>query len=430
MSNVPEAPADSLFPIPNPTLDRSEEKIGRHSLHGTMRRTTGRSRQRRQPSGSCVSHERAAMSHSIPGKSSTVIVFEWQPNDEFGGFCQRVCLTKAKIPMTWMLYSASTRDLCNVLDPSSIPNGDWEEDQFPTPSEPTPAPPPPPPPLSSFLRDIKTYFGCYEVAPLVQYTRNVERFVSILHFHLGYCLAASTSTPRGRSTAFDDWTHKTQWAHLCKLVGNDPAYITSIPDVQKHIITCFIGYLVTLPLSQFLERKYLSFLCTTTQAAALHHRAAVVNSGALETGDITKIAHNLLEKGIAIKTLQPISVAPHAQRPLMELHTYSLGHVLSPKDRRLPHFRPVYADYIMYEQHCHEFMNQPHARVALLHGGLIWQLALHSLGFDVLPSALDSISREAVPFGLTLDINGQAYFDDELSEGGGFYLWDASCAYQ
>ncbi|KAG2739436.1 hypothetical protein P692DRAFT_201729657 [Suillus brevipes Sb2] len=82
----------------------------------------------------------------------------------------------------------------------------------------------------------------------------------------------------------------------------------------------------------------------------------------------------------------------------------------------LPRFRPVYADYIMYEQHRHEFMNQPRARAALLHGGLIWRLALHSLGFDVLPSVLDGISPEAVPFGLMLSINDQTYFDDELSQ--------------
>ncbi|KAG2111896.1 uncharacterized protein F5147DRAFT_530372, partial [Suillus discolor] len=86
---------------------------------------------------------------------------------------------------------------------------------------------------------------------------------------------------------------------------------------------------------------------------------------------------------------------------------------------RLPCFRPVYANYIMYEQHHHEFMNQPHTRrkmLQLLHGGLIWQLALHSLGFDVLPSILDGISKETVLFGLILDIDGQTYFDDELSK--------------
>ncbi|KAG2102302.1 hypothetical protein BD769DRAFT_1304521, partial [Suillus cothurnatus] len=81
-----------------------------------------------------------------------------------------------------------------------------------------------------------------------------------------------------------------------------------------------------------------------------------------------------------------------------------------------PPFKAVYADYVVYEQHRHEFMNQPRARAALLHGGLVWRLALHSFGFDDLPSVLEGISREAVPYGLMLLINDQTYFDDELSE--------------
>ncbi|KAG1867185.1 hypothetical protein DFJ58DRAFT_723874 [Suillus subalutaceus] len=245
MSDVPEAHVDSQFPIPQP-----------HSRQKKEEKEMPAQRQLRQ------SHEHSAMNHSMPGKCSTTVVFEWQPDDEFGGFHQCIHLTKAEIPTTWMLYSKSTRvydsfrnkwDLCNALDPTSIPNGNWEEDNFPpasAPSEPTPAPPPPPPPLSSFLKDIEAYFGHYEVAPSTQYTRSVEQFVLILHFHLGYHLAASTTTPQGRSTTFDDWTRKTQWTHLCKLVSNTPTNITSIPDTQKHVITCFIGYLITLPQSQ------------------------------------------------------------------------------------------------------------------------------------------------------------------------------------
>ncbi|KAG1856085.1 hypothetical protein F4604DRAFT_1590454, partial [Suillus subluteus] len=65
----------------------------------------------------------------------------------------------------------------------------------------------------------------------------------------------------------------------------------------------------------------------------------------------------------------------------------------------------------------HEFMNCPQARAAFLHGGLIWQLALHSLGFNHLPSVLDSISTEAIPFGeLLIGDGGQTYCDDGLSE--------------
>ncbi|KAG1721295.1 hypothetical protein EDB19DRAFT_1646587 [Suillus lakei] len=328
------------------------------------------------------------MNHSIPGKSSTAVVFEWQPDNEFGSFCQHIHLTKAEIPMTWMSYSKSTRvydlfhnkwDLCDVLDPTSIPDGNWEEDNFPPAPEPIPVPPPSPPPLSSFLKDIEVYFSHYEVAPSMQYTRSVERFVSILHFHLGYHLAASTTTPRGRLTTFDDWTCKIQWTHLCKLIDDNPTNITSIPDAQNHVITCLIGYLVTLPQSQLAD-----------------------------------IPPDLWDSGLPC----PCQSRTHT----FEFHMYnnpSSSSTSSGHSRQIwcpGNWQLVFADYIVYEQHHHEFMNQPHTRVALLHGGLIWRLALHSLGFDVLPSVLDSISWEAVLFGLMLDVNGQTYFDDELSE--------------
>ncbi|KAG2074104.1 hypothetical protein BDR04DRAFT_978464, partial [Suillus decipiens] len=53
---------------------------------------------------------------------------------------------------------------------------------------------------------------------------------------------------------------------------------------------------------------------------------------------------------------------------------------------------------------------------ALLCGGILWQLALHSLGFDHLPKALVSFSQDAVPFGQMLTINSETHFNDELLE--------------
>ncbi|KAG0691675.1 hypothetical protein DFH29DRAFT_791400, partial [Suillus ampliporus] len=77
-------------------------------------------------------------------------------------------------------------------------------------------------------------------------------------------------------------------------------------------------------------------------------------------------------------------------------------------------FWAVYADYAIYEQLPHEFMNQPQARAAFLYGGLIWWLALHSLGFNCLPSVLDGISAETIPFGHLLFGNSQTYYNDGL----------------
>ncbi|KAG1781456.1 hypothetical protein EV702DRAFT_1192948 [Suillus placidus] len=331
---------DSLFRIPQP---HSRQKQGEDwkAFFAWHRQENKRKEETETPAQwqSRQNHERAAMNHSIPGKSSTAVMFEWQPDAEFGGFCQCIRLTKAEVSMTWMSYSKSTRvydlfrnewDLCDVLDPTSVPNGDWEEDNFDF----LPAPAPSEPDLA-FERHRSLLWSF------------IERFVSILHFHLGYHLAASTTTPQGRSTTFDDWTHKTQWSHLCKLVGNNPMNITSIPDIQKNVITCFIGYLITLPESQLADilpdlwdlRPDSSLSVSNPHMRVSYvqqpkQRLYIIESPSPHLvpwklavpdpimavmclrcdwgSDIIDIVHHLLEKGITIKTLQLISVLPHA----------------------------------------------------------------------------------------------------------------------
>ncbi|KAG1836197.1 hypothetical protein DFJ58DRAFT_735124 [Suillus subalutaceus] len=125
--------------------------------------------------------------------------------------------------------------------------------------------------------------------------------------------------------------------------------------------------------------------------------------------NISTIALKLLKKGIPFKTLQPMAVSPRTRRPLSELRTYSLRYFRPP-------FKAVYTDYIVYEQYHHEFMKEDCAQAALLRGGILWRLALHSLGSNVLPSALIGISQDAVPFGQMLSLNCKTHFDDDLSE--------------
>ncbi|KAG2114200.1 uncharacterized protein F5147DRAFT_650017 [Suillus discolor] len=400
-----------------------------------------------------LSRATSAGNQDYPTKKTTV--FEWQPQEEYDGFRLRIRITKNDIPSVWREYSATTRtydsfhnkwDLCDELDPTSIPGGDWEDEIFAPPAPPTlPPAPPQPPSRTSFLQDINQYFSHHEVASSSKLNHGIEHFVSTLHFRLGFQLAASTSTPRGRSATFESWIRKTEWLHLCRLVGDVGADVATIPDAQKEIITCFIGYLVMLPASGLSEMpadlwdlgpdpslavsnahirvsnvqlpKQLLYVIEPSLSASLVIWKLVVADAATAVmclrhdwgSDITKIALNLLQKGIAFKTLQAMAVAPDARRPLMELRLYSPTYTRPP-------CKAVYADYVVYEQHRHKFMNQPRARAALLHGGLIWRLALHSFGFDNLPSVLEGILWEAVPFGLMLLINDQTYFDDELSE--------------
>ncbi|KAG2076369.1 hypothetical protein BDR04DRAFT_1208089 [Suillus decipiens] len=61
-------------------------------------------------------------------------------------------------------------------------------------------------------------------------------------------------------------------------------------------------------------------------------------------------------------------------------------------------------------------MNEHCAQAALLCGGILWWLALHSLGFDHLPKALVGLSLDAVLFGQILTINGKTHFNNELLE--------------
>jgi len=246
--------------------------------------------------------------------------------------------------------------------------------------------------------------------------------------------------------AFDSWVDKQKFSHVCNIVRDSGKDVDSISDMQQHVITCFVGYLVTLPTTQlseilsdhwdlapgtplstsnvFIQVSYLDipgqerlYIIQPSQSRSLVPWKLVVPDAATAVmclchdwgSDISTIALELLKKGITFKTLQPMAVPPSAWCPLSELRTYLLGYFWPP-------FKAAYADYITYEQYCHEFMKEDHARAALLRSGILWWLVLHSLGFNILPSVLIGISQDAVPFGQMLSLNGETYFDDDLSE--------------
>lgn len=270
--------------------------------------------------------------------------------------------------------------------------------------------------------------------------------MSILRFHLGFHHTATGLGPRNRFEALETWMSKTKWLHLVRIIGDSGE---DQPPIQGDIIQGFIGYLVTLPKSELGNiPDDLWDLGVNTDLSASNMHIAVSYARPLEWKeedrlyiieshqsrnpqiwklavrdaatavmclrqdwgpDIMKIAQKLLDKGIAFKTLQPMGVTPDRLPLLNKPQAYTLGLARRP-------FKPLNADYIIYEQHRHAFMKQPRARAALLHGGLIWRLALHSVGFDVLPSILEGVSQEAVPFGLKFTIGNQTYFDDDLSK--------------
>ncbi|KAG2336320.1 hypothetical protein BDR05DRAFT_1005980 [Suillus weaverae] len=158
ISDIPEAHTDSSFLIPQPHSGQKREEDWKKFF---VR---------------CHEENKKKEETEMPAQQQS------RQSHEFGGFLEHVHLTKAEVLTSWMSYNQPTRvydlfrnkwDLCDALDPTSVPDGDWEEDNFPpasavAPSEPTA--PPPPPPLSNSLWDIETYFGHYEVAPSAQYT--------------------------------------------------------------------------------------------------------------------------------------------------------------------------------------------------------------------------------------------------------------------
>ncbi|KAG1765883.1 hypothetical protein EV702DRAFT_1050871 [Suillus placidus] len=226
---TPEAPSvDSRFPAPQRL---SSQKSGEdwktffvQHLKENWKKEEKESLAQQQ---SRESREWAVKSHNISGKFSMATVFEWQPQDEFGGNPTR-------------LYNSFQNewDLCNQLDPTSTSDGDWEENQFNfLDLIPDPLPPPPPVPLllSSFMQDICNYFRCHEVAASSNYTE------------------ASTTRSIGGSATFESWVKKQKFSHVCNIAGDSGKDVNSISDVQKHVITCFMGYLVTLSTSQLSE---------------------------------------------------------------------------------------------------------------------------------------------------------------------------------
>jgi len=455
VSNIQLQPDLSCFPLPRP---HSRQKQGEDWKAFFARRAERNKELEAVESPSHqqarLARERHAMNHKIPSSRSTTWVFEWQPQDDYNGFLLRTHITKANVEDIWGNYNKSTRiydsfnnqwDLCAALDPISIPDGDWREDIDDLDDPPLPTSDVPPPPLSSFSQDIYTYFG--NDVSLASRHADIEGIAPVLHYHFGYRLDGPPSVVRYGSILLDQWINKTTWDHLRKLIGNSAIETGLIAEPQRRRITSFIAYLVNLRQSELdtippdlwdlgphpslpvahaqirvsyaelsqqrffvVEHLHSPSLAIWTLAVPDALTAVMcLRRDWSSVTDIKQVALALLKRGMAFRTLQKMAVGPNFRRPLTELQTYTLGH-------HPPSFQATYADYIVYEQRRHEFMNQPRARAALLHGGLVWRLALHSLGHDNLAPVLVGLSPEAAASGLVLYGNGQSYYDDELSE--------------
>jgi hypothetical protein len=86
--------------------------------------------------------------------------------------------------------------------------------------------------------------------------------------------------------------------------------------------------------------------------------------------------------------------------------------------RRPESHKPDRFDYIEYEDRVAEFLRRPHARSALLKGGLVWRLVKEVMGSRGDENVLLGPSAYVGQFGnsLHLDAARPAVWDDTLSE--------------
>jgi hypothetical protein len=81
---------------------------------------------------------------------------------------------------------------------------------------------------------------------------------------------------------------------------------------------------------------------------------------------------------------------------------------------RPPHHIPKSHEYNYYEYIRDDFFRQPHARAALLKGGIVWRLAFESASCRAGEVALDGPSDEVLDCGTSIEPAG--LWDDDLSE--------------
>jgi hypothetical protein len=113
------------------------------------------------------------------------------------------------------------------------------------------------------------------------------------------------------------------------------------------------------------------------------------------------VVRHLLETGKSFRTYIPRSPPPMLVRPT---HV-SLGY-------RDKNYIFDQMDYRAYEERRDLFFKQPHARAALLKGGIIWRLAMESIGPDV---AIMGPSEGAHHFGDIVGPDGHQITDDDLT---------------
>lgn len=147
------------------------------------------------------------------------------------------------------------------------------------------------------------------------------------------------------------------------------------------------------------------FLCLTTATDVFH-------ANRLNPFTTYDVARSLLERGVPFRTLlslesgiQPVfNLGPPNPQYTRTIPIRLSGYVFGPRD---------YAAYLSQRS---AILSQPHARAALLKGGIVWRLAKDVLSYDAVlqgPSSSATIFREGYSVRF---INSPELVDDDISE--------------
>ena len=125
--------------------------------------------------------------------------------------------------------------------------------------------------------------------------------------------------------------------------------------------------------------------------------------------NIYAVARALLSNGIPFRTLRPLGGAAGVNCwPLTDF----------PIPIRFPNYQFTTHDYAVYLRDRESLLLQPRGRAALLQGGIVWRLALETVGMEV---ALEGPSSDVTDyrFGISFSSgdldSGVRYWDDELT---------------
>lgn len=125
--------------------------------------------------------------------------------------------------------------------------------------------------------------------------------------------------------------------------------------------------------------------------------------------NIYTAARALLLNGIPFRTLRPLKRRAGVNLwPLIDF----------PIPIRFPNYEFTTHDYAVYLRDREYFLSQPKGRAALLQGGIVWRLALETVGLDVAlegPSSDVTHYRLGISFGSGDLESGVRYWDDELT---------------